>query len=570
MRSMRTEGKAPIRYGIALKLDRSAATGWQTYFAHRYESYYPEAESRRWEILQHLTQRVEAWQLSQRRLVRHLQYYEQFEIFLSLETTKEKLDEKDALMSAIYKRSNAEFSDYVQCANPQNLMVTLQDSRFGIPLALWCDGLNTLLSHFKTENYGDCISSLMKWAMTCSEPKSVQLLLRHGVVPTFQDLCRLLHFINLSLESQYKTYGPTFLECVRAFQHKNVEPVSLANVTDVSEPQSAPHQKPNSSGTYSIYNMSLFSAKLLWDAGYHDVNSVDEHSFDANLNGTPLWSHLANSYARFMYADLWLVVEWFLEKGATVDWMHPRKLTTPAHLLGRRLTYWRPGLDHLCKLEYLLTASHTDNCTCHCSISQSGCRVIGCIVHNIWVRSNAYSLLGIGESVAYKELIRSYVYTLIDTHKSSKWMSSSALRVLTFDELSLTHTCCVDLSNETEKWGSPLTKEETREIHEIEHKDIELLDMLTKEFESKWHTYTGTFAQFIKKVWKPRMKAIRNQQKDTREIFREVGVELLPCEDESTSESEADEVEDNEDSSNSEAEDSWHDANDNNEHLKSI
>ena len=69
------------------------------------------------------------------------------------------------------------------------------------------------------------------------------------------------------------------------------------------------------------------------------------------------------------------------------------------------------------------------------------------------------------------------------------------------------------------------TIEEDGDIFDIEREEINLLDELMKEFECLWATYKGTFAKFIKRVWKPKVKSILNKA-GLEDIYRETGVVL--------------------------------------------
>jgi hypothetical protein len=109
-------------------------------------------------------------------------------------------------------------------------------------------------------------------------------------------------------------------------------------------------------------------------------------------------------------------------------------------------------------------------------------------------------------------------------------MSSAILRVLTFDALSLTHTCCYRVGEEIHDWFQRPTPEEAKVIYELERDDIELPENLTVEFELKWATYTKPFVTFMNRVWKPRMRAVRTERRVEKDIYevelQRIGVTL--------------------------------------------
>jgi hypothetical protein len=129
---------------------------------------------------------------------------------------------------------------------------------------------------------------------------------------------------------------------------------------------------------------------------------------------------------------------------------------------------------------------------------------------------------------------------------------------MTFEKLSLTHTCCYRVWEEVRGWFDRPTPEEAKSIYEIEHNEIKLLDDLVAEFERSWTTYTKPFAKFMKKVWKPRMRDVLQEQQVDKEVYqaelRRMGVVIDKPKkrDGSDSESESDASEESEESIESE------------------
>jgi hypothetical protein len=107
-------------------------------------------------------------------------------------------------------------------------------------------------------------------------------------------------------------------------------------------------------------------------------------------------------------------------------------------------------------------------------------------------------------------------------------------------------------------WYNRPTPEEAKSIYEIEQNDIKLLDNLVAEFERAWDTYTKPFAVFMKKVWKPRMRAVLQGQQVDKEVYqaelRRMGVVFGRSKerDGSDSESESNVSEESEESTESE------------------
>jgi hypothetical protein len=116
-------------------------------------------------------------------------------------------------------------------------------------------------------------------------------------------------------------------------------------------------------------------------------------------------------------------------------------------------------------------------------------------------------------------------------------MSPAVLRILTFEKLLLTHTCCHRICEEVyQKYARP-TPDEAQVIYDVERDDINLLDSLVANFAAKWAGYTRPFVTFMNRVWKPRMRAVCQDRETDQATYQteliRVGVALEgPYEDE--------------------------------------
>jgi hypothetical protein len=206
---------------------------------------------------------------------------------------------------------------------------------------------------------------------------------------------------------------------------------------------------------------------------------------------TPLWSCVNCSTLWSGIRDI-DVVDWMMDQGADPFWIHPTHLTTPAHTLCRMT---RGNTTNA-----ILVLKHRDNCSCFCS--PGGCFVIGCALPRLKFDAVDHQ----------RKTDDLYLFALVDTHRDSPWMSSAILRVLTFENLSLTHTCCYRVRAEICGYLRRPTPEEAEVIYKHERGDIELFDKLVAEFERKWAAYTKPFVTFMNRVWKPRMRAVRQER----------------------------------------------------------
>ncbi|KAJ5060799.1 hypothetical protein J3E74DRAFT_214832 [Bipolaris maydis] len=123
-------------------------------------------------------------------------------------------------------------------------------------------------------------------------------------------------------------------------------------------------------------------------------------------------------------------------------------------------------------------------------------------------------------------------------------MASAILRVLTFESLSLTHTCCYRILDEI--WGdfTRPTPEEAEEIHDFERDDIEVLEKIVTELEGKWVEYKKPFVTFMNRVWRPRMRKMHRDREVDKATYRaelvQAGIELAESNGETDSDGESD------------------------------
>jgi hypothetical protein len=121
----------------------------------------------------------------------------------------------------------------------------------------------------------------------------------------------------------------------------------------------------------------------------------------------------------------------------------------------------------------------------------------------------------------YRQTVRPFLFALVERSRSPGLMASAILRVLTFEKVNLTHTCCYrifDEVDERENFQRP-TPDEAEVIWDLEQADIELLNNLMEEFERSWAEYDKPFAKFVKRVWKPRMRQVREEREINKEVY---------------------------------------------------
>jgi hypothetical protein len=242
---------------------------------------------------------------------------------------------------------------------------------------------------------------------------------------------------------------------------------------------------------YHTFDLSLLSAESAWKAGFRDLSSI-RHGIP------PLWIIMGS------WISDWSVIKWLVDHGADTTWVHPTLFTTPGHKMARCRA---PEIKKVSAYMSLIVSEQRDKCTCYCSLK--GCFMIGCAVSTM----NGRYYRGFRRT-------RSHLFALVDDNRASTWMSSAILRILTFEKLSLTHTCCYRIHDEC--WGTFMrpTPEEAQIIHDLEHDDILILDRLVADFKEKWATYTKRFVTFMNRVWRPRMQVVLQKRETDRETYQ--------------------------------------------------
>lgn len=298
---------------------------------------------------------------------------------------------------------------------------------------------------------------------------------------------------------------------------------------------------------YHIKNLEVDFAEKLWQHGFRDIDVHDEDGL------TPL------TIRRFGYGFSYIVTEieiyfWLIQKGAklhrpqhgpldydpdsTPDALElPRKPRT-LHYLAARIGYiagdsvgqestdskkqpLQNVLSQLSKDARLLPTSifsdaSCDDCVCACSTQ-------GCLASTMMLKK--FRTRRIGETTReWFALATEYLIDLVGPHNSCwDWLDKEVIRVGTFHELELGHTCC--------RWTAwePLTKlesEEREEIREEDHDKIELLESLLQEFEED--RGAEDLMTFLEGYWATRMDQLHQEQggRVDEEGLRQIGVVL--------------------------------------------
>lgn len=109
-------------------------------------------------------------------------------------------------------------------------------------------------------------------------------------------------------------------------------------------------------------------------------------------------------------------------------------------------------------------------------------------------------------------------------------MANAVLRILTFEDLGISHTCHEVAVIRYESGEPPYPEEEINEIHDEEEELIASLELLCDEFEAAYASSEDpSFYNFYKGYWTNRMKEVKEERDpDYVKDIEEIGVVVEP------------------------------------------
>ena len=423
--------------------------------------------------------------------------------------------------------------------NAEQLLSLFTNSNYSCALMLWSHGVGILLaSNDQFSRQENLMRKMWKIAIELGSLGSLEVLLQYETEVQEEDWDKLNR-------TWYDRWGHTRVDKKDQQRRRSVFRALATRLAHCYNNRTNATQSAAAAGyeydelskrpyLYHIYYLSRAAAESAWATGYHDLHSA-RYDITYSEYGTPLW--LAASNTLRIYSEDGVryrgghgeIITWLLDHGADPTWTHPDFGTTPAHLLARRACNCtvRTNDQHDSKAIYdlkeILAMQQPDSCICYCS--SGGCTTIGYAVPKYF--NYFHRCCGVCHD---RRNVRSYVLEYVDRHRDATWMASAVLRVITFEALKLTHTCCHGILDEVREGFSRPTPEEAEVIHDLERTEIELLDTLVTEFETKWSTYTKSFPTFIRRVWQSRMRYIRRKRQIDHEVYqaelRRMGVTL--------------------------------------------
>ncbi|KAF2679907.1 hypothetical protein K458DRAFT_407749 [Lentithecium fluviatile CBS 122367] len=432
-------------------------------------------------------------------------------------TTMEDYDDNGPMCTAVLRR---DLPALIHAMN-QTRIFDYEVFLLSIP---WVEGLRLMLSVGSDLPFKSQIA-LLKTAILWKELEAVRAFLEAGFMVTqsvWNNTCYHLEKIG---EDESGELFSAMIHNVNAA--RNLRDMSLA------EQDARVGHVCGEFFPYESWRLCKIAAQCAWDGGYCDIDSP---SFENPDHGTPIWKRALEAYRSETNEsyDLGLdILKWLYEHGARLNWTHPKYLTTPAHLIGRGIasSIWsenqsthEPDLEAF--LRSVLLSEFPDSCTCTCS--EAGCHILTCAV----TTSMEWGRFPRSNRLFQQHLVEQMVELVDSERHDYPWLVPAMLRCLTFEELGLTHTCCVHMPWSLYELSSysPPTSEDIKSIRYSESKDIALLETLLDGFTKSWGTYSGTLRQFIDDIWTSTINKELTKAKEAKEeslhALGELGVVL--------------------------------------------
>ncbi|KAL9090162.1 MAG: hypothetical protein Q9165_005442 [Trypethelium subeluteriae] len=289
-------------------------------------------------------------------------------------------------------------------------------------------------------------------------------------------------------------------------------------------------------------------AQELYNAGFTELDVPDDHGF------TPL-ALLCHHYVPGRFALIKLA-SWYVSKGADLYRNIGPLDTKVVHLVAYKLGMAEmlkhsseeiPLMDDDCRklLRTVSLSENGDSCLCSCSVG--GCKPITMFLKPCldWRRG----ALSFGKDVNPIDMLE----VLILATSRRKWYDqqifSQVIRYLTFEELEITHLCCLHsnfcctrgsgLAREDRSRDcvecmmvnlSPMPEENASEIYDEEYILHERLESLVEEFCVKQQELQLPISEFLELYWEPRMEEMKAEDPLTAEELAKIkhlGIELV-------------------------------------------
>ena len=291
---------------------------------------------------------------------------------------------------------------------------------------------------------------------------------------------------------------------------------------------------------YHSPELTVAGAQALYDNGFTDID------YEYKSWGTPLLFQFSQICVDWSKTDL-VLLQWFLAKSKSLDTFHAGFHGNDRHFLAQSILEsifqdirserfaQKEIMDRFSDVRSLVADMFSDPnhdcCTCFCSTY--GCDIITfTLKRNEHDHGKTYGN-NTGMFQEYGAMSQKFVLTevfgFLGIHlEQHPGRVHSALRIMTFDRLDMTHTCMQKIGYPKRYYN--YTMQEISDIHHAESNDIDTLEDLLTHFESAWSNYDGTFLEFLESHWEPHMEQVLSERRAIpmdKEVLDECGVKLI-------------------------------------------
>ncbi|KAL9118762.1 MAG: hypothetical protein Q9187_004691 [Circinaria calcarea] len=350
----------------------------------------------------------------------------------------------------------------------------------------------------------------------------------------------------------------------KLLDHKAHLAVAMLEDIEIPVPQSLLSMEPLGQTVYHIRYLNLRQARLLWEAGFRDVNALD------SLGLSPLM-HQAVERRKYPgeyhpnalgLLEFLQLLGWFLTNGANLHslqryafrkveigtdrWQRGRwrreeiqrtdttSSMTASHYIGNYLGDWivtERENDIRKRLLSLDNGSSTLICdilgdttrdACCCACSSGGCLAFTVMIKYPSTRLSIYYGPRKVSSRARKAWLDclQYLAVILDIEEPQmSWLRSEMFRIITFERFQLKHTCCTleyfhdNALRISTKVIVELDDEEDREeIRQEQEERVEKLEALIVEFEDKYQELGIPLGNFLNGYWRQRMREVMREE----------------------------------------------------------
>ncbi|KAL2787493.1 hypothetical protein BJX66DRAFT_283056 [Aspergillus keveii] len=272
------------------------------------------------------------------------------------------------------------------------------------------------------------------------------------------------------------------------------------------------------------YGLKIEQMEHLYNSGFRDINAPDK-------NGSQTILKAISPGNGWLLCDTTTVMQytisrslWFIEKGVAWDtdagtgqkYFHIIALQMVAALEFDIIDFGHHAMDIIPNvltslpqahrnflLKHILTPSYQDSCSCACSAA-------GCTPLNV-----ALCCFLNHDPGQHEDILPAILNAFITEMQGTTGCGDEVIRLLTFADLSLTHTCCHMYKDGDGYVKVELFEEgEAAEIQDEERFLIEDFEALVDELQSEYKTMDTSLWQFIQTRWCERVREYLVEQEE--------------------------------------------------------